>query len=42
MAELLTTYASLRLQAVDACAIALAERFVDREMARSTAVTSRS
>jgi uncharacterized protein len=26
MAELLTTYASLRLQAVDACVVALAER----------------
>jgi predicted nucleic acid-binding protein len=33
MAELLTTYASLRLQAVDACVIALAERFDVREVA---------
>jgi hypothetical protein len=36
MSELLTKYASLRLQAVDASAIALAERFDDREVARST------
>jgi hypothetical protein len=28
MAELLTTYASLRLQVVDACVVALAERLV--------------
>ena len=33
MSELLTTYASLRLQAVDACVIALAERFDLREVA---------
>jgi len=33
MAELLTTYASLRLQAVDACVIALAERLDLREVA---------
>jgi len=32
MAELLTTYASLRLQAVDACVIALAERLDVREV----------
>ena len=33
MAELLTTYASLRLQVVDACVIALAERLDVREVA---------
>jgi predicted nucleic acid-binding protein len=33
MSELLMTYASLRLQAVDACVIALAERFDLREVA---------
>jgi uncharacterized protein len=33
MAELLTTYASLRLQAVDACVIALAERLDLHEVA---------
>ena len=33
MAELLTTYASLRLQAVDACVVALAERLDLREVA---------
>ncbi|SFK68617.1 hypothetical protein SAMN05216275_13227 [Streptosporangium canum] len=33
MSELLTAYASLRLQAVDACVIALAERFDLREVA---------
>jgi predicted nucleic acid-binding protein len=33
MSELLTSYASLRLQAVDACVIALAERFDLREVA---------
>lgn len=33
MAELLTTYESLRLQAVDACVIALAERLDVREIA---------
>jgi predicted nucleic acid-binding protein len=33
MAELLSAYASLRLQAVDACVIALAERFDLREVA---------
>ncbi|MFC5833649.1 type II toxin-antitoxin system VapC family toxin [Nonomuraea insulae] len=33
MPELLMTYASLRLQAVDACVIALAERFDLREVA---------
>jgi hypothetical protein len=33
MAELLTTYASLRLQAVDACVVALAERLDVREVA---------
>jgi predicted nucleic acid-binding protein len=33
MAELLTTYASLRLQAVDACIVALAERLDLREVA---------
>jgi predicted nucleic acid-binding protein len=33
MSELLTTYTSLRLQAVDACVIALAERFDVREVA---------
>ena len=32
MAELLTTYASLRLQVVDACVIALAERLDVREV----------
>lgn len=33
MAELLTTYSSLRLQAVDACVIALAERLDLHEVA---------
>lgn len=33
MAELLTTYASLRLQVVDACIVALAERLDLREVA---------
>jgi predicted nucleic acid-binding protein len=33
MAELLTTYSSLRLQAVDACVIALAERLELHEVA---------
>lgn len=33
MAELLTTYASLRLQVVDSCVIALAERLDVREVA---------
>ena len=33
MAELPTTYASLRLQVVDACVIALAERLDVREVA---------
>jgi hypothetical protein len=33
MAELLTTYASLRLQAVDACVVALAERLDLHEVA---------
>ena len=33
MAELLTTYASLRLQVVDACIVALAERLDLREIA---------
>jgi uncharacterized protein len=33
MAELLNTYASLRLQVVDACVIALAERLDVREVA---------
>ncbi|TQS25622.1 PIN domain-containing protein [Microbispora sp. KK1-11] len=33
MSELLSAYASLRLQAVDACVIALAERFDLREVA---------
>jgi hypothetical protein len=33
MAELLTAYASLRLQAVDACVVALAERLDLREVA---------
>lgn len=33
MAALMTTYASLRLQAVDACVIALAERLDLREVA---------
>ena len=33
MSELLTTYASLRLQVVDACVIALAERLDLREVA---------
>jgi hypothetical protein len=33
MAELLTTYASLRLQVVDACVVALAERLDVREVA---------
>jgi uncharacterized protein len=33
MAELLTTYSSLRLQAVDACVIALAERLDLNEVA---------
>jgi uncharacterized protein len=33
MAELLATYASLRLQVVDACVIALAERLDVRELA---------
>jgi uncharacterized protein len=33
MAELLTTYASMRLQVVDACVIALAERLDVREVA---------
>jgi uncharacterized protein len=33
MAELLTTYASLRLQVVDACVIAVAERLDVREVA---------
>lgn len=33
MAELLTSYASLRLQVVDACVIALAERLDVREVA---------
>jgi uncharacterized protein len=33
MSELLTSYASLCLQAVDACVIALAERFDLREVA---------
>lgn len=33
IAELLTSYESLRLQAVDACVIALAERFDLREVA---------
>lgn len=33
MAELLTSYASLRLQTVDACVIALAERLDVREVA---------
>jgi hypothetical protein len=33
MSELLTTYSSLRLQVVDACVIALAERFDLREIA---------
>jgi uncharacterized protein len=33
MAELLTTYASLRMQVVDACVIALAERLDVREVA---------
>jgi hypothetical protein len=33
MAELLTTYSSLRLQAVDACVIALAERLDRHEIA---------
>lgn len=32
MAELLATYASLRLQVVDACVIALAERLDVREV----------
>jgi hypothetical protein len=41
MAELLTTYASLRLQAVDACVVALAERLDLHESPRSTAATSR-
>jgi len=33
ISELLATYASIRLQAVDACVIALAERFDLREVA---------
>ncbi|WP_051571392.1 hypothetical protein [Cryptosporangium arvum] len=33
MSELLSTYASLRLQAVDACVVALAERLDLREVA---------
>lgn len=33
MAEVLTTYSSLRLQVVDTCVIALAERFDVREVA---------
>jgi predicted nucleic acid-binding protein len=33
MAELLTAYSSLRLQVVDACVIALAERLDVREVA---------
>jgi predicted nucleic acid-binding protein len=33
MAELLATYASLRLQVVDACIVALAERLNQREVA---------
>lgn len=36
MSELLTTYASLRLQAVDACVVALAERLDLHEAAAST------
>lgn len=38
MSELLTTYASLRLQAVGACVIALAERF-SSGVRRSTTAT---
>jgi uncharacterized protein len=33
MSELLTTYSSLRLQAVDACVVALAERLDLHEIA---------
>jgi len=41
MAELLTTYSSLRLQAVDACVIALAERLDLHEVAALDAGTFR-
>jgi hypothetical protein len=41
MAELLTSYASLRLQVVDACVVALAERLDLHEVATLDAATSR-
>jgi uncharacterized protein len=42
MGELLTAYASLRLQVVDACVIALAERLDVRDVELSIGATSSS